>query len=372
MFLKIKPFDTLFFRDAKPFNMGSDTWAEYLFPPLPSTLYGAIRSFLIFYYGSLQKFLTEEMPEQKWIGTKDHKGELKVKGPFIYNGQPLFSIPADLVKVEEKKKYKLKRTEICKSKSVFISDYALEQYLVFKPQLKTKYSFGYIDDISLKDYLERKKEEFYCIENLFADELKIGIKREKTTKTSEESHLYRLSMIRLKENVSFLIEIENRDLELPETGIFQLGGEGKTIEFEKIRDNPVKEIENINFNLKGGIFKLYFATPTIFEKGWLPSWIDETTMEGEYQGIKLKLVNIALKKYKLIGGWNLAENRPKKMHKAVAEGSVYYFKVLDNTNEEKIKNVFHFKHVIDEFPEVEENDKFLSKEGFGLSFVGGL
>ena len=120
MFLKIKPFDTLFFRDAKPFNMGSDTWAEYLFPPLPSTLYGAIRSFLIFYYGSLQKFLTEEMPEQKWIGTKDHKGELKVKGPFIYNGQPLFSIPADLVKVEEKKKYKLKRTEICKSKSVFI------------------------------------------------------------------------------------------------------------------------------------------------------------------------------------------------------------------------------------------------------------
>ena len=37
-------FDTLFFRDGKPFFMGDDTWADGIFPPPPSVISGALRT----------------------------------------------------------------------------------------------------------------------------------------------------------------------------------------------------------------------------------------------------------------------------------------------------------------------------------------
>ncbi|MCD4674529.1 MAG: hypothetical protein K8S18_00845 [Desulfobacula sp.] len=44
MILKVDPLDTLFFRDGKPFTMGEDNWANGIFPPPPSVIYGALRS----------------------------------------------------------------------------------------------------------------------------------------------------------------------------------------------------------------------------------------------------------------------------------------------------------------------------------------
>jgi len=58
----------------------------------------------------------------------------------------------------------------------------------------------------------------------------------------------------------------------------------------------------------------------------------------------------------------MAENKPKPMYRVVPEGSVYYFKVLNGADEEKIKEVFHFKNISDILPE----------EGFGLTLVGGV
>lgn len=44
MLIDIKPLDTLFFRDGKPFSMGDNDWADGIFPPHPSVFYGALRS----------------------------------------------------------------------------------------------------------------------------------------------------------------------------------------------------------------------------------------------------------------------------------------------------------------------------------------
>ena len=43
MTLLIKPLEPFFFRDARPFDKG-EGWATGIFPPLPSTIYGAIRT----------------------------------------------------------------------------------------------------------------------------------------------------------------------------------------------------------------------------------------------------------------------------------------------------------------------------------------
>ena len=383
MFLKIKPNDTLFFRSGRPFSMGAETWADFIFPPNPSTVYGAIRTFLILQRGSLSKFLSEKMETYEDIGTKKQKGTLRIYGPFLYDeisGSILFPAPADLVKIKREGKEKFVKLSFQEKPKIFFSDFSLDGCLIFKErEKKVEEPEGFIEEISLKEYLEGKKTEFSLVKEVFKEELKIGIKRERETKTSEEAHIYRVPMLRFKKfkkEMSFLVELDGVK-DFPEKGIFQLGAEGRIVNFKVIKENLLEELRNVNFELKNGIFKVYLATPAIFEKGWLPSWIDEKNLEGEFKGLKLKLVTVVLKKHKLIGGWNLADNRPKPMYKAVPEGSVYYFKVLNGVDEEEIKKVFHFKNISDEFSsekfkDLSEMDKFLPKEGFGLALIGGV
>ncbi len=138
--------------------------------------------------------------------------------------------------------------------------------------------------------------------------------------------------------------------------MIQIGGEGKTAKIQRVSD----PIGNFDVELKDKIFKIYFATPCIFKKGWLPSWIDENSFEGEYKGIRLKLICACIGKYKPLGGWDMAKNEPKHLRRVILPGSVYYFQILDDSNIEKIKDVFHFKNISDISPE----------EGFGLTLIG--
>jgi CRISPR-associated protein Cmr3 len=166
-------------------------------------------------------------------------------------------------------------------------------------------------------------------------------------------------MIRLKKEYSFLIKIEGLN-DIPKSGILQVGGEGKTAVYEELNINPVENLDSIEFELKNNMFKIYLATPSIFNKGWIPDWIDENNLQGEKDGIKLKLIACVIGKYLRIGGWDMANNCPKQMRKAVPSGSVYYFKVLNNVDSEKIKEVFHLKNI----------SEINSEEGFGLSLIG--
>jgi len=359
MIIKIRPLDTLFFRTGRPFTVGENTWAESLFPPYPSTLYGAIRSFLIFQREGLKAFINGKYKDD--IGTPDKKGSLKIKGPLISKGDELFfPIPLDLVKLEDK----LNPLVFTEKPQDFISDYPLSYVLIDKSESQSKGSEGWVTDIVLKDYLKNRETELSFVKDstlLFLSEPKIGIAREKTTLTTKEGYLYRISMIRLEKEVSLIAEVEGVS-GIPATGIIQLGGESKGAKFEKT-ENEFEMLRNIDLNLENKFFKIYFATPAIFKKGWIPEWINEENFEGEYPKlgeIKLKLVCCAIGKPLHIGGWDIAKNRPKPLYKAIPPGSVYYFKILDNSDSLKIKESFHLKNVSD----------INSEEGFGLSIVG--
>jgi len=362
MWYKIKPLDTLFFRDGRPFTMGSETWANPIFPPYPSTVYGAIRTWLIFERGSLKEFKEGKFKEE--LGTPSEKGNLKIKGPFIcLNDNLYFPVPFDFFKKKDapEKEKKLFYINCINKSKIFISDYCLKRILINKNDFELKECGGFIDIDSLKNYLMVNKNipEFIEKKEIFSYEKKTGIKRSRKTLSSEEGYLYRIPMIRLKKKTSLFVEIDGLN-RYPE-GLLQIGGEGKTAKIEKIENyDPLMTLRDIDFKFENKIFKLYLATPAIFEKGWLPDWINEKTFEGNYDGIKLKLIACSIGKYKLIGGWDLANNRPKPMYKAVPSGSVYYFKILDDTSAERIKEVFHLKNISDINPE----------EGFGLSLVG--
>ncbi|MEO0297373.1 MAG: type III-B CRISPR module-associated protein Cmr3 [candidate division WOR-3 bacterium] len=359
MWIKISPNDTLFFRSGRPFAMGFETWTDTIFPPYPSTIYGALRTFLIFERSSLREF---KSGKYKDIGTPDKKGTMKIIGPFIFNsenGKIYLPSPLDLVmKKENKKKDKLFQISKLKKPEIFYAEYPLEDILIYPKREQVESAEGYLDSITFKEYLQGQNREYSFISGFYTPEPKIGIARDDITLSSKEGYLYRIPMIRLKKDYCFLVKIDGID-NMPEKGLFALGGEGKTVKFEKINDNPLEDLENMNFELKDGIFKIYLVTPAIFEKGWLPGWINAETLEGEKDGIKLKLIACSIGKFIRIGGWDIAKGEPKPMYKAVPPGSVYYFKVLSGSFE-KIKEVFHFKNISDINPE----------EGFGLSCVG--
>jgi len=374
MWYKIKPLDTLFFRDGKPFSMGSETWANPIFPPYPSTVYGAIRTWLIFERGNLKEFedgkfdieLGRIIKNEKSNLKEIKKGNLTIKGPFIsLNNNLYFPVPHVFLKkkgAQESEKNNLFYIDCVSKPEIFISDYPLESILINKNYFELEECYGFIDIDSLKDYLMDNKRilQFTEKKEIFMEEKKTGIKRNRKTLSSEEKHLYRVPMIRLKKETNLFIEI-NGLISYPEEGLIQLGGEGKTVKIEKIENvDPLTNLRDINFKFENKLLKIYLATPAIFENGWLPKWIDKESFEGNYNGIRLKLVTCSIGKFNLIGGWDLANQKPKPMYKAVPAGSVYYFEILNNISADRIKNTFHLQNISDINPE----------EGFGLALLG--
>jgi len=372
MWIKITPFDTLFFRTPRPFSMGADSWAELIFPPYPSTLYGAIRSFLLFRKGKLSNFYSGKLKDeyagaviQKKEGLEVKKGKLKIRGIFVFKGnKPIFRTPMDLVSIkgekEEDSRKKVYLLEKISKPSFMISNYRLEDVLIWKGKDAVEAERRWIGYTDFCNYVKGNSKEFFAIKDdcIFLKEPKVGIKRDRKTLSSEENMLYRTQMIRLKEDVSIVAEISDMD-GFPEKGVMQLGGEGRAVFFEKI-DDPLKELKEADFRFENKIFKIYLATPALFENGWIPKWINPETYEGEKEGISVKLIACAIGRAVPVGGWDLAKGKAKTLRKAVPEGSVYYFRVLNDVTSEDIKRAFHFKNISD----------FLSEEGFGLSILG--
>ncbi len=357
MILRITPFDTLFFRTGRPFELGEDRWAESIFPPYPSTIYGAIRTFLIFNKPDGLKGFYNGKYEQE-LGTPDKKGTLKIKGPIIFKKNEFYiKIPYDLIKLKTEEKYK--RLTLLDKQSLFISDLFLSKVLTITSNEPVEEAKGYLSEANIFDYMKGIKDEFDVIpdDSLFLIEHKIGIRRDKIRLTSQEHQIYSAPMIRLKKGVSIIAEIEGIN-EIQE-GVFTLGGDGKVAKLETEKDDLLKNIKNVELKFKNKIFKIIFLTPTIFKNGWLPDWIDEKTLKGTFKGIELKLLSCAIGKHLYIGGFDIKKKMPKPMYKAVPAGSVYYFEFKKSSPEE-IKKLFHFQTISD----------INSEQGFGLSILG--
>lgn len=81
----IEPLDVLLFRESKPFSPGEGSWAKGIFPPLPSTVFQALRS-------TLPKY--GDRPEDK-------NRNLEFLGPFLMDAknQIWLPTPKDLIAV---------------------------------------------------------------------------------------------------------------------------------------------------------------------------------------------------------------------------------------------------------------------------------
>ncbi len=352
----IKPNDTLFFRDGKPFTMGEQTEGSGIFPPFPSTVYGAIRTAFIAENGGLKKFLDGGMISE--IGTDKAKGAFRIRSILISNNNDsLFPAPRDLVRSSiDRNIYRLNE-----KKNILISQINNFDLLWSCADGKVEHSEkDYITQNSIISYLDGEDKDLEIVNqsDFVVNEPKVGIGRNSKTRTSEEGKLYRVSMFRLKDGYGLLVDFEG--IKLSPSGIIRLGGEGKTANYivtnGEFNTNTNLISEYIN---KEQRFKLYFASPAIFKNGWVPDGFDLQTMAWDHEGIKIKLITAAIGKPLNIGGWDIVQNAPKIMRRAVPAGSVYYFQLIKGTGEEVLQK-FNCQNISD----------FLPEEGFGYCLVG--
>jgi len=348
MIIKIDALDTLFFRDGKPFTMGEDTWANGVFPPYPSVIYGALRSaYFSHHLNELKKANSEDDP------TRD----LKIKGFYILADNNVYlPLPNDCVKKKGSKDNLVSVLTMHELKGIRSS--CPTQYALKSEEEVENVDGGLININSFKEYLKCAKDSFSSIlkvADMVLPEPKIGIGINKQTGTSEEGKLYRVDMRRLKD-IGLIVDFEFEGFDLPEKGMMKLGGEGKAIYYE-LYEKPL----NHEIKLEGDKFKLYLSTPAIFKNGWLPKWIDEKTLIGKYKGLELKLLTASIGKPVHIGGFDMKARKPKPMCKAVPAGSVYYFEIKKGDIQKAVE-------IFNQFAISE----FYQEQGFGIAYVGGV
>lgn len=358
MRILIEPLDVMLFRDGKPFSAGEDVIASSKFPPFPSTFYGAIRTEILSRQNFQFKPLSQIRDKREYLSEIDSITEnLRIAGPFIADENHLeyFPIPKDVMKIKGEDKYVQLKP---RSLPPFKSD------LAFSPLwVKTNYdehiedSKGFISESDLKRYLRSDEDNWTILDSdaVFGREEKVGIGRSGATKTTEEGLFYIAEFIRLKIGFGFTLDIEG-NVTLPDNGFLRLGGESRAASYRKIEDRKWEDDEIKKKVKETRKFKLYLLSHAIFEKGWVADWMQT----GEKDGLTFKLISACMGKPVSVGGFDIVENRPKPMKKAVPAGSVYFFELLEGKVDELFK-AFQFKSISDE----------KQKEGFGITLVGG-
>jgi CRISPR-associated protein Cmr3 len=355
--INIQATDTLFFRDGRPFTMGEDSYAESAhFPPLPSVIYGALRS----------AYMGQHIDNQSIKELIEITDQLVIKAIALRlslnDGEIYFPIPKDLVVSKGKTTAtKLDRKPLpISNKQQFCSE-----MLVSSKNEKLEDSTHIITRGTLRNYLDQKNIDLPCkkLSHFLSVEPKLGISRNKETHTSENSLLYRIGMVRPeikqeKELIQLGIAVcfDNLSIDINEKQLLQLGGERKTAIAQAETENLILKMPK-NIDEKVG-FKIYLATPAIFEAGWYPKLFLET--------FNLDLITAALDKPIHVGGWDIDKNEPKPMRQAVPAGSVYYVKPQEN-RPNKIREAIQFienQHSISELN--------TAKQGFGIAFVGKI
>lgn len=331
--LQLEALDTLFFRDGKPFSMGEETWADGLFPPAPSVLYGAIRSC----YAMQHKIPYAEI--------ESATERLEICGIYLRfegkrNGNYL-PLPRDYGEFKSKtdgQRYTERRgeytelvrlsaqEELAKNLDVGRVASSLQtgnQWLLGSPlpaePIETL-TDAWMGEEDFTDYVCGQAPPHIKgkrLQHLVPEEAKVGIARDRYTRSAAEGRLYRVGMRRLAQ-VHLRVRFRGLDFGEIATGMMKLGGEGKIARFRNLAHHtdltpwvweyPEEAVKR---------FKVYLSTPAILEQS-IPDL-------ERHLGIKADFLGACSGKAIPIGGFDMKRRRPKPMRLAAPAGSVYLF-----------------------------------------------
>lgn len=322
--LFLEPIDVWLFRDGRPFDAGSAHRAESLFPPYPTVIQGAIRTQKLVNANIVLGDRTKENMKAiaDLVGAADSFGDVRLRGPFLArkeNGKVVryFPQPADAIQ----NKTTLVPARLTESQPSTIKT-GLKPPLLLLGMNNLSGKPGetlWVSQKDLVEYLSGKEVEGVKSKVLFNIENRTGIGVGER-RVVNEGMLYEVGFVRPAKDVGLLVEMEGKEPAWQEPGILHLGGEKRMAQFhvEKTDEWPANPEQTDRF-------KVYFATPTLFEKGWVPAdW-------GKFFNNSVELVAVAVNRFETIGGFNwIADPNGAVAHRParrfVSAGSTYYFK----------------------------------------------
>jgi len=349
----VKPNDTLFFRGGEPMGMGESHFQTSVFPPSPETFVGAIRTLIISRRGNgdFEGYKNGKYKDKDWykeIGFNTLPNSFGFVGPFlIKDNKILFVPPSNLFMTSDKKfavaapksfpeaKYLLSLKNIMwidKHDDIEKTDLKpVDGYMTIEGM--GKYLRGSIDEL---DY----KNNFIQSADLFKNEQRTGIALEKGLRIAKERHLYMTSHKRFKEDTGMIFLLSGVT-SFPDSDILQLGGENRTVSYEKITDISVpsyeKDIEIFVTAMPLKVRKVIKGIP-------LTEFLDDDLNVALPGGIRSKLLSYSVNRPLLFGGWDIAENKSKDMVQYLPAGSVFYFEKC-NVKENNYKILLGGKNV---------------------------
>jgi CRISPR-associated protein Cmr3 len=305
----IRALDVWRFRDARPFSAGQNYFARTVFPPYPTTMQGAIRTYYLHTQGEL-------------LGSATDMAGLQITGPFIAKktGETVeryFSMPLDVLQGKQNGAVTLLHPERTRSFSANVPDGW--HPLTVQQEGEFDEAEGWLSENSFKAYLEGHKDsvQITSSDQLFDIEDRIGLGMDHRRRANEQGLFYRAQFVRPCTDVGLLLHV-NMPIFQSKTGMIHLGGESRVGTFEVIDYAPP------HYAVKPGKIKLVLLTPAYFHAGWQPEkgW-------GAWLGAGVQFISAAIGKPLSISGWDMQANQgrgaPKPLRHFLPSGSVFYF-----------------------------------------------
>ena len=326
--LEMEPVDSLFFRDARPFEAASRAASGL---PMPQTLAGAVRSLLLERHGvdfgrlgeqtrngaSFAEALTEFGIEAAAVAA------VRVRGPwFTLNGEVLAPTPVSLrqEKTEEETE-KQDRNEHC----IFRLDplkSPLPGWRPEKPGMLPLWRYGRGTVEAAPDFL--KPSGLHCFlegcvpepcdlvpkKDVYEFEDRTGIGVDPKKNTAAERAIYGIQMLSLKPKAGLCAELSGPAIALGPLMagpiLMKFGGEGRQV----IVRAEQRHIDWPDVPRISGKGRLVLLTTPAWFNGWEPSGLDP--------------VAAAVGHHQAVSGWDLAKGGPKPNRFMVPAGSVYF------------------------------------------------
>lgn len=326
--------DTCFFRDGLPYHAGEGgyTTARTFFPPHITTLQGAVRT-----------SLAEEQgwrPGQKngWpteLGGPDDPGDLQFRGPYLWTADgPLFPMPLHLLVKKMQKKTPSGEVSYAFTRLVPGDPVKCDLGEVRLPgPVSSLDGAGLPENLfllysGLRTVLQGglpETSEVRSGANLWSTEYRTGLERDDNTRTAWKGMLYNCAHVRPVGGLGLAVLVSGIPKEWPVAPrrVLNLGGEGRVAEVKV--DPPAEEqalLPTPGIPAPHTDGRLYF-TVTLITPGRYED-LERVIREGP-PGVPGKCVSACLGKVIQVGGWDLANQKPRPLTPLLPAGSTWFF-----------------------------------------------
>ena len=331
----LSPIDEWLFRDGKPFEVG-DSLASSVFPPKPSTVAGAFRTFIAEMFNLSYKELGSAWSSKvEFIGPLVAKAS-EEKGKWIVED---IVVRAPVVMKREKSgklvEFQLKKENVLMGSFSSTSILETDFYVWYNAQAKMES----LEWISLRKLFEMSFSDLReNTENYALEDSDIYLRRysphaslhRKSGKVKEEGGYYTVEFLQLRDDYKLLVGLnfenagflDSKKLSKSRSKfLLFLGGERKLAYVEYLGYKSLRKLLpwlNKPLEAQNNITALFNLTPLLFDSS------EKLRESLEHFAQFGKLIGFSFDRFSFLGGWDYYKKEPKKKKIQLKMGSTFF------------------------------------------------